>query len=171
MRKPLLFAFLLGFTVLAYPVTAFANSSWTWLTQTTPLFVLPFAIVFTLVVEIFSVIFFGRVATRRKATLVVTLANLASFLLPLLINWLIEYPLAPEGQTALSAFINETPFFIIGVIYLIFTLIVEMPVVYFFLNKSTNSKYRLLIAIFISNAITTAAVAAAEHLLCVRALY
>ena len=45
--------------------SAFANSSWHWLTSS-PLVVLPFAIVLTLVIETFAVVKYGRVSNWKK---------------------------------------------------------------------------------------------------------
>jgi hypothetical protein len=130
--------------------------------------VLPFAIVFTLAVEIFAVLKFGRVKRRLRASLVVTVANLASFLLPLLFFWLIAdiaLPISPID------FISESPFYIVSSGFLLLTLVVELPIVFFTLGRETAYSSRLLLSIIISNTFTTAAIFVAEHLLCVRDFY
>lgn len=170
MRKRLLTSLIAAITILTFPLTAYANSSWTWLTQTTPLTVLPFAIILTLAVEIFAVIRFGHVQKHLMAAGIVVLANLASFILPLLFNWLVLYPMGPEGQTALNVFLDEVPFFIVGLGYLLLTLIVELPIVYCTLKNKTTQPSRLLLSILISNVITTTIIAVAERLLCVRSV-
>lgn len=69
-----------GFLIL-FPSTAYANSSWHWVT-TSPLTVLPCAVIFTLLIETIAVVKFGKVDNRNKAFVIVSLANLLSFLVP-----------------------------------------------------------------------------------------
>ncbi len=53
-----------GFLIL-FPSTAYANSSWHWVT-TSPLTVLPCAVIFTLLIETIAVVKFGKVDNRNK---------------------------------------------------------------------------------------------------------
>jgi hypothetical protein len=72
---------IISICLLCLPITAYANSSWHWLT-TSPITILPFAVISTLLVETILIVKFGKVKKQIKAFGIVTLANLISFLAP-----------------------------------------------------------------------------------------
>lgn len=61
---------------------------------------------------------------------------------------------------------NNGPNYIIRFAYLILTLCIEVPLVYFSLRNRSNDKKRLLIVIITVNVITTILVGVLERLLC-----
>lgn len=151
--------FLTAAAILLFPLTAYANSSWGWLTETTPLTILPFAIAGTLIIEISSIIKFGRVQKRLKAAIVIIAANLFSFLTAYFLQTI-------DTQTGYSVMdmIIHTPLYIVSVLYLVLTLVAELPVVYHLLRRDTDNETRLVVTIIISNVLTTVLVFACEKL-------
>lgn len=61
---------------------------------------------------------------------------------------------------------NKGPSYIITTKYLILTLIVEIPVVYFFLRKDAANKKQLILVTTIANIITTLLIAIIERIVC-----
>ena len=57
--------------------------------------------------------------------------------------------------------------FTVGIIYLVMTITIELPVVYFLLRKNVENKKRLLATIIITNTVTTSMVAIIERIVCV----
>lgn len=146
-----------------FPAAAYANSSWHWLT-TSPLTLLPFAILFTLLIETCTVVKFAKVAFTKKTFLIICLANLLSFLAPYLER---AWRFIPTSGFSLTAAFSKGPYYIIIAGYLILTIIVELPVVYFLLKKDAREKKKLLASILFSNIVTTAFMAVLERLICV----
>jgi len=146
------------------PVISNANSSWHWVTSS-PVNVLPFAIIFTLAIETAAVVLIGRIPDLKKSLIVISLANLFSFLAPALFRAIRFYPVS--GSLSLGAAFNKGPYYIVLTGYLVLTLIVELPIVYWLLRKDTRKKLNLIIAILVSNIITTLLVAVCERLICV----
>lgn len=142
----------------------YANSSWHWLTAS-PLKVFPFAVVLTLLIETISVVKLGKVTDSKKALLTVSCANLFSFLAPYIER---AYRFIPTsgGFSILAAF-NKGPFYIVLAGYLLLTILVELPIVYFLLRKNTGDKKSLIISILLSNTLTTILVAVCERLICI----
>lgn len=146
--------------------TAYANSSWHWLT-TSPMTILPFAIVFTLFIETITIARFNNISNTNKVFVIVSLANLLSFLAPYLIR---AYRFIPtSGGYSISAAFNKGPYYIVLSGYLLLTLIVELPVVYSYLRKEVakTNKRNLIQTIIVSNVITTLSVAICERLICI----
>lgn len=142
---------------LLYPLTVYANSSWVWLTQTTPLTVLPFAIIGTLAIEILSVIFVIKPAKRLKAAIIITLANVFSFAA----GYFLGAIDLEVGYTIMDV-IMHTPHYIISIIYLLLTLIIEMPVVGCSLWRDTTNKNLFIALIVASNIVTSILVSVCE---------
>ncbi len=142
---------------------SYANSSWHWVT-TSPIKVLPFAIILTLLIEAVALIKFGEIANYKKTFLIVTFANLVSFLVPYLIR---AYRFIPtSGGYDLWAAFNKGPYYIVLTGYLVLTIIVELPIVYFLLKKEVKKQSKLIVSIVTSNIITTLLVAFFERLIC-----
>lgn len=142
----------------------YANSSWHWVT-TSPMTVLPFAVIFTLFIETVSVVRIGKVEDSKKALMVISLANLMSFLAPYLER---AYRFRRVlGEFYLPAAFDKGPYYMILSGYLLLTVVVELPVVYYFLSKEAASKKKLLAVIISSNIITTLLVAICERMICI----
>lgn len=143
---------------------AYANSSWHWVTVS-PLKVLPFAVVVTLLAETFAVIKIGRTEDAKRVFLVVGCANLFSFLAPYIER---AYRFIPtSGGFSITAAFNKGPYYMVLAGYLLLTVIVELPVVYLLLRRNAGSKRGLVISILVSNIITTLFVAVCERLICI----
>lgn len=146
------------------PITVYANSSWHWLT-TSPMTVLPYAVILTLIIETFLIIKFGKVNNTKKTFCIVSLANLMSFVAPYLER---AYRFIPtSGGYDISAAFYKGPYFIVLIGYLLLTIIVEVPVVYFLLRRDTQSRKALFVTVIIANILTTIAVAVIERLVCI----
>lgn len=124
-------------------------------------------VIITLVIEITAIYRIPKADSLLRTICAVTGANLLSFAMPFLIPWA-GYLISPRTVLYdLQSTIDYTPFFIVGTTYLLTTLFVEVPVVYFALRKHVQqSTNRLLFAVIVSNTATTAIVALAEHIFC-----
>jgi hypothetical protein len=155
---------IISICLLCLPITAYANSSWHWLT-TSPITILPFAVISTLLVETILIVKFGKVKKQIKAFGIVTLANLISFLAPYVER---AYRFIPtSGGFRLSAAFNKGPYYIVLAGYLFLTIIIELPVVFLWLKKDTESVKSLAMSILTANIITTLGVALIERIVCV----
>jgi len=146
------------------PLISNANSSWHWVTSS-PVNVLPFAIIFTLAIETAAVVLIGKVPDVKKSIIIISLANLFSFLAPAIFRAFRFYPVS--GSLSLGAAFNKGPYYIVLTGYLVLTIIVELPIVYWLLKKDTSKKPDLVIAILASNIVTTLLVAVCERLICI----
>lgn len=144
---------------LMLPITALANSSWCWLTDVRPIYILPIVAVITIAAETGIIHYFGKVHKTGKVLTFVTLANLLSFLLPYLTFSL-------SSPYSFHQFIENTPSYTVTGVFLFITLIIEIPIVFFTLKKSSENKMALFISIAASNTITTLMVAIVERLVC-----
>ena len=115
----------------------------------------------TLAAETFAVDHFGRVKRFPKTVWVIILANLLSFSAPYLLTYLANAPIYTFAQA-----VEHLPLFTVGFWYLLLTLGVEGPVVYFCLRRDVREQERLLAVIGLSNLVTTLFVALAERCLC-----
>lgn len=149
--------------LIVFPSDAYANSSWHWVTAS-PLKVLPFAIILTLLVETVSIAIFGKVADYKKVFVVVCLANLLSFLAPYLER---AYRFIPtSGGFSITAAFDKGPYYIVLMGYLLLTIIVELPAVFLMLRKDSANKNNLIASILLSNIVTTLLVAVSERMIC-----
>lgn len=140
-----------------------ANSSWHWLTAN-PGELLPYVIVLTLVIEIVGLSIFGKLnhdfTIKAKAAIVVTMANIASFLLPYIIRATQLHGVSSEPWY--DSF-TKGPYYIVLTGYLFLTLVVEVPMVYVYLQKYSQNRRVLLTTITLLNVITTILVAGLER--------
>jgi hypothetical protein len=162
-RHRALSALLIGTLIMLIPVTAYANSSWHWITVS-PMKILPFVIILTLIVEIASVYLVGKVKNFRRIFYVVALANLFSYLAPYIER---AYRFIPTGGFSISSAFNKGPFYIVRLGYLILTIVIELPIAYWLLRKQTDNQKMLAISIIGSNILTTVAVAIVERIVCI----
>jgi len=72
-----------------------------------------------------------------------------------------------SGGYSIFAAFNKGPYYIILAGYLILTIAVELPIVYFLLRKDSVSRKNLLVSILLSNIVTTLLVAVCERIICV----
>lgn len=150
--------------IMLDPITVYANSSWHWVT-TSPMTVLPFAIIITLLIETISIAKFNNVRNIKKVFVIVSLANILSFLAPYA-ERAYRFILTTGGYSILSAF-NKGPYYIVLIGYLFLTIIIELPTVFLFLKKEVSSRKKLILTIVISNITTTSIVAICERLFCI----
>lgn len=156
---------ILALTVLfsLVPFTVYANSSWVWLTKAKPLTILPIVAVLTIVIEALIIIKQAHIMKKTKAVLVVTGANILSFIIPFLIKYS-EMKLFYGGGPILRR-LAEGPNYIVGFYFLLITLIIEIPVVFFLLKDKENMEDLIKFTI-LSNIITTIMVWGVERLFC-----
>ena len=145
---------------LLFSVTTCANSSWRWISETRPHDVLPFVIVITLSIEVLTVYFIPKVKALPKIILFVTIANIFSFLAPYLFLYIVP-SLYTFEQT-----LEHTPFYIVGIVYLLITLIIEVPFVFLTLRNSAKSPKKLFLTVAGANVLTTVITAVTERLIC-----
>lgn len=147
-----------------FPAASYANSSWHWVT-TSPMTVFPFAVILTLLIETFAVVKYGKVSNTKKSILVIGLANLLSFLAPYLER---AYRFIPtSGGFSIFAAFHKGPYYMVLSGFLLLTVVIELPLVYFLLKDLTTSKKSLLVSIMLSNIATTVIVAGLERLICI----
>lgn len=149
---------------LTLPVIASANSSWVWISETRPYDILPFVVIGTLLIETVSVNLICKIDNWYKTFFAVFTGNIISFAVPY-IGYSNATPYADAGYT-LSEIISRGPYYTVGAAFLILTVIVELPVVYFWLRKGCDNKKKLAFCVVVANIITTAMVAAVERILC-----
>ncbi len=146
--------------VFLFATSVSANSSWRWISQTRPHDLLPLVVMLTLVIEVVSINFIPKVNALSKTIFFVMLANVLSFAAP----YLLEY-VTPSLYT-FEQTLEHSPFYIVGVVYLIITLIVEIPTVYFGLKKTSCNSKKLLFTVISANVVTTVLTAIMERTLC-----
>ena len=144
--------------------TAYANSSWIWLTRRQPYELLPLAVLVTFVIETGVILFSLREKKLWKTLMLVTAANLMSFLLPYL--FLYQDQKFINGGREIREMLDRGPFYIVGAFYLIITLVVEVPLVYAGLKNEMKDKKRGFLTIIASNVVTTVLVCVAERMIC-----
>lgn len=158
--------------VLAFPLTASANSSWHWISSKRPLDLLPIVIIITLVIEVVSINYVAKVNSLKRVIPVVSLANLISFLIPYILlgispdNVYSIYTSEKGLFYAIDYTVQHSPTFTVSLFYLIITLLVETPIVYLFLREKTPNKKILFIVIISANIITTLITFAVERIFC-----
>lgn len=158
--------------VFMFPLTASANSSWHWISSKRPLDLLPVVIIVTLIIEIVSVYYIAKVKDLKRVIPTVLLANLVSFLAPYI--WMAVDPYNiysfytfEEGIFySIDRNVNSSPTFTVSILYLLITLLIEVPIVFLILRKKAPNKIVLIATIVGSNVITTAITFAVERIFC-----
>lgn len=152
-------AFLLLFS---FSFTAFANSSWVWISETRPYDVLPFVAAATLAIETAALNLILKIGNWHKVFSGVLIGNLISFAVPY-----IGYSNTPPYyDMPFSHILERGPFYTVGAAFLIITVAVELPFMYFWLKKNVQNKKLLVLVTVVANVVTTAMVAMVERLLC-----
>jgi hypothetical protein len=147
---------------MIFPITAYANSSWHWLTKTRPLDVLPYVVILTLAIEYFTIKKANSINQSIKLFLVVCFANAISFLLPYVILFIVP---DPAGYT-FEMLLKNLPTYSIGIGYLFLTLVAEVPIVFICFMNNVKSKKNLFVSIILVNVATTVMVAVIERIIC-----
>lgn len=143
------------------PMTASANSSWIWISETRPYDVLPFVAVITIAIEAAAIWFVLGKKHLVKIAVVVAIANLLSFAAPYLIDYLDEMRFC-----SMKELMDKFPSYTVRAAYLWVTLLVELPLVFMMLHKHANNKRRFLLFSVGANVATTIITAAAERIFC-----
>ena len=125
-------------------MVAFANSSWYWFTRN-PLPLLPWAMVGTLIVEVFVIHHFNQIKMSMKTVVIVFLGNITSFLTPHIFVGIVPEIFEENANffSRINSMADMFPFYIVGLAFLLLILIVETPVVIVGLMGNTNNKKRL----------------------------
>ncbi len=150
-----LFAFLFSIAGL----TAYANSSWRWISETRPYDVLPWTALATIVIETACINFIPGIHKIYKVSAIVILANALSFAAPYIFS--LFDPIYDFWQM-----LEHTPLYVVGPAYLIITIVVEAPVVYTLLKKDASNKSKLLKTVVYCNIVTTIMTGVIEHIFC-----
>ncbi len=152
--------------IVLYPESVLANSSWHWVTVS-PMTVLPIAIILTLAIEWLGITIFGKVSEIVRTFIIVTIANIASFIAPYIYSTFKLNRFYGSGLFyAWERAFNNGPNYLIRLVYLLLTLCIEVPLVYFLLKNRSSDKKRLLLVTIAVNVITTIVIAVLERFLC-----
>lgn len=149
--------------IFIFSLTAFANSSWVWISETRPYDVLPFVALATLIIETAALNGFLKIGNWHRVFTGVLIGNLISFAVPY-IGYSNTTPYA--GYYTLTQILQRGPFYTVGAAFLIITVAVELPFMYFWLKKSVKNKKLLVLVTVLANVVTTAMVAVVERILC-----
>ena len=128
--------------VFMCPKIVYANSSWRRISKTRPYDILPFVIIITLVIETFGICYICKIKSKIKSFIVISFANLTSFVLPEVINYFnpsfkyIDLPL----REAYFAGKEHWPQYTIGPFYYVLTIGIELPIVYFLSKKNQQTR-------------------------------
>ncbi|RGD74445.1 hypothetical protein [Anaerofustis stercorihominis] len=157
--------FLLGvFTLLSALLcleNVYANSSWGWVDKR-PFDLLPLVIIITLTIEVLMTI---NCLDEKKwivVITVITLANLVSFAAP----YIYIQGFGAEVGYTFKECLDNIPTYNVCFIYLLMTVIIELPIVYGILKSYTQNKTKLFKRIILANTITTVLVFIIERIFC-----
>ncbi len=156
-----LFLVTILFVQLLLPSPSLANSSWHWLTTLRPWHLLPVGIVLTISIEAAFIYYYAEIGNKAKVLYSVVIGNILSFLVPYLI---VLRPMNPGDSFPNMDSLESWPFYSVGIFYLIITVAIETPFVYFFLRNICLKKKRLVFSILGGNIFTTIFVGALERI-------
>ena len=146
--------------IVLLPANAFADSSWVWISEIRPFDILPWVALGTILIEWLSIWLIPKTGHALKVLGIVIIANAASFLLP--------YAFLKTDLSWYGTFehiLDSGPHYIVSGVFLLLTLLIEMPIVYNVLKSKVQDKRVLQLTIIVSNVITTAVVAIIERLI------
>lgn len=149
--------------IFIFSLTAFANSSWVWISETRPYDVLPFVAAATLLIETAALNLILKIGNWHKVFTGILIGNLISFAVPY-IGYSNTTPYA--DYLSLIEILNRGPFYTVGAAFLIITVAVELPFMYLWLKKDVQNKKLLVLVTIVANVVTTAMVALVERVLC-----
>ena len=137
-----------------FSLNAFADSSWVWISEKRPFDILPWVALGTILIEWLSIWLIPKTGHSLKVLGIVMIANVASFL---------KADLSWYGT--FEHILDSGPHYIVSGVFLMLTIIIEMPIVYNALKKQVQDRKVLKVVIIVSNIITTAGVAIVERLI------
>lgn len=141
-----------------------ANSSWIWLTKTEPYEILPIAAGLTIFIEVTMIALMLHIRNVPKIFFVIITANLVSFFVPYILSYFSMKEM--YGAIGIADAFASGPYYIVGLGYFIFTIVLEFPIVYKGLKKEIENKRRSIWVICMANVITTIMVGFIERILC-----
>ena len=148
----------IGF-IAGMPYVAYANSSWYWFSETRPFDILPWVALVTIVVEWIMLWKIPDIKRWGKVLCAVAVANIASFLMPYLLIYI-----QSSTQESFKELLDTSPSYIVGIVFLIITCAVEIPIVNKVLKNDTQNGKRLFTVSIIANIITSLFAAILERL-------
>ena len=140
-----------------------ANSSWVWISEKRPYDLLPFVALATLLIETLGYNYLLKIENFYRTFCGVLIGNLISFAVPY-IGYSNTTPYA--GYYTLTQILNRGPFYTVGAAFLIITILVELPFMYFWLKKEVENKNKLVAVAILLNTVTTVMVAVIERVFC-----
>lgn len=143
-------------------VTASANSSWAWISETRTYDFLPWVVLVTLAVETVCVDRGPRVDRLMKTFCAVAAANIVSFAAP----YLLKYLSWNWYGFGFEKYLDHAPSYIVGAAYGLLTVAVELPIMYNALKKDAPDRKKLLVTTAAVNVVTTVIAACFERALC-----
>ena len=139
-----------------------ANSSWAWISEKRPYDLLPFVALATLLIETLGYNLLLKTENFYRTFSGVLIGNLISFAVPY-----IGYSNTPPYyDMPLSYILERGPFYTVGAAFLIITILVELPFMYFWLKKEVENKKKLVAVAILLNTVTTVMVAIVERVFC-----
>ena len=114
----------------------------------------------TLAVEVLAITRLAAIPPIRKVILVVCGSNVLSYLAPYIWNGL------TSELYSFEQLLEGWPMYTVCTVYLIVTVLIELPVVYYALRKYTDNRKRLILVTIGANVVTTALTALAERIFC-----
>ena len=140
-----------------------ANSSWVWISEKRPYDLLPFVALATLLIETLGYSFLLKTENFYRTFSGVVVGNLISFAVPY-IGYSNTTPYA--GYYTLTQILNRGPFYTVGTAFLVITILVELPFMYFWLKREVENKKKLVAVAILLNTVTTVMVAVVERVFC-----
>ena len=159
-KTPLRISIMIMALMALFSLNAFADSSWVWISEKRPFDILPWVALGTILIEWLSIWLIPKTGHSLKVPGIVMIANVASFLLP--------YAFLKADLSWYGTFehiLDSGPHYIVSGVFLMLTIIIEMPIVYNALKKQVQDRKVLKVVIIVSNIITTAGVAIVERLI------
>ena len=145
-KTPLRILIVIMVLMMLLPVNAFADSSWVWISEKRPFDILPWVALGTILIEWLCICFIPKTGHAFKVLGIVMVANAASFLLP--------YAFLKADLSWYGTFehiLDSGPHYIVSGVFLLITLLVEMPIVYNVLKSKVQDKRVLQLTIIVSN--------------------
>ena len=117
-------------------------------------------------VEVITVCTVTQIAKPLKASLLIIMANLLSFLLPYIIMGLVPVIYMEDLNffEMINFYANRHPTYIVGIAFLLFTLLIEIPIIYNLLKKDVANKKCLFFSTVAVNCATTFVLAVIERI-------
>ena len=161
-KKVLLFTIV--FLFLSVPFYVSANSSWCWISETRPYDILPWVALATILIETWMIIRYGKTDEVIHVIAVVILVNFISFVFPYIIYYASRSMMVVDKD--FRSMLEHWPAYTVGGWFLVLTIVLEVPILYFDLKEKVANKKSLLKILIIANVLTTLMVAVVERIAC-----